>query len=125
LRAADLFLDTLPCNAHTTASEALWGGVPVLTVPGRTFASRVAASLVAACGLADLACDDADHYVALAAALANDAGALAGLKAHLEANRTRLPLFDAERLARDLDKLLIRMHERHLAGLLPDHLPAA
>jgi predicted O-linked N-acetylglucosamine transferase (SPINDLY family) len=125
LRAADLFLDTWPCNAHTTASEALWAGVPVLTVPGRTFASRVAASLVTACGLADLACDYAEHYVALAAALADDAGALAGLKAHLEANRRQLPLFDAERLARDLDALLIRMHERHLAGLPPDHLAAA
>jgi predicted O-linked N-acetylglucosamine transferase (SPINDLY family) len=60
LRAADLFLDTWPCNAHTTASEALWAGVPVLTVPGPTFASRVAASLVTACGLADLACADDD-----------------------------------------------------------------
>jgi predicted O-linked N-acetylglucosamine transferase (SPINDLY family) len=125
LRAADLFLDTWPCNAHTTASEALWAGVPVLTVPGPTFASRVAASLVSACGLADLACTDADHYVALAAALANDPDALAALKTHLETWRTRFPLFDAERLARDLDALLIRMHERHLAGLAPDHLPAA
>ena len=125
LRAADLFLDTWPCNAHTTASEALWAGVPVLTVPGRTFASRVAASLVSACGLAELACTDAEHYVAFAAALANDPVALAGLKAHLETSRPRLPLFDAEGLARDLDALLIRMHERHLAGLPPDHLPAA
>jgi predicted O-linked N-acetylglucosamine transferase (SPINDLY family) len=125
LRAADLFLDTWPCNAHTTASEALWAGVPVLTVPGPTFASRVAASLVTACGLGDLACADADHYVALAAALANDPATLAGVRMHLEAGRTRFPLFDAERLARDFDALLIRMHERHLAGLPPAHLPAA
>jgi predicted O-linked N-acetylglucosamine transferase (SPINDLY family) len=124
LRAADLFLDTWPCNAHTTASEALWAGVPVLTVPGPTFASRVAASLVAACGLPDLACADAEHYVGLAAALANESETLAGLKAHLETYRTQLPLFDSKRLAREFDALLIRMHERHLAGLAPDHLLA-
>jgi predicted O-linked N-acetylglucosamine transferase (SPINDLY family) len=124
LRAADLFLDTWPCNAHTTASEALWAGVPVLTVPGPTFASRVAASLVAACGLADLACADVDHYVDLASALANEPATLQGLKSHLDANRRTLPLFDAERLARDLDRLVERMHARHVAGLAPDHLAA-
>jgi predicted O-linked N-acetylglucosamine transferase (SPINDLY family) len=124
LRAADLFLDTWPCNAHTTASEALWAGVPVLTVPGPTFASRVAASLVTACGLADLACADADHYVELATGLANEPGILQGLKLHLESGRATLPLFDAGRLARDLDALLTRMHERHLAGLAPAALAA-
>ena len=124
LRAADLFLDTWPCNAHTTASEALWAGVPVLTVPGPTFASRVAASLVTACGLGDLACKSEDDYVAFATALANEPDTLRGIKAHLDANRFALPLFDAERLARDLDALLTRMHERHLAGLAPAALPA-
>ncbi len=125
LRAADLFLDTWPCNAHTTASEALWAGVPVLTVPGETFASRVAASLVAACGLADLACRSEDDYVELATALANEPDTLRGIKAHLDVNRRSLPLFDAERLARDLDALLTRMHDRHLAGLAPQALAAA
>jgi predicted O-linked N-acetylglucosamine transferase (SPINDLY family) len=124
LRAADLFLDTWPCNAHTTASEALWAGVPVLTVPGPTFASRVAASLVTACGLGDLACSDDDHYVGLATALANEPDTLQGLKMHLETNRRSLPLFDAERLARDLDALLVRMHDRHVDGLPPAALPA-
>jgi predicted O-linked N-acetylglucosamine transferase (SPINDLY family) len=124
LRAADLFLDTWPCNAHTTASEALWAGVPVLTVPGETFASRVAASLVTACGLPDLACASAADYVELATALANEPATLRGIKAHLDANRRQLPLFDAERLARDLDGLLTRMHERHLAGLPPQALEA-
>ena len=124
LRAADLFLDTWPCNAHTTASEALWAGVPVLTVPGETFASRVAASLVTACGLGDLACRSEDDYVELATALANEPQTLSGLKAHLDANRRSLPLFDAERLARDMDALLTRMHERHLAGLAPQALAA-
>jgi predicted O-linked N-acetylglucosamine transferase (SPINDLY family) len=125
LRAADLFLDTWPCNAHTTASEALWAGVPVLTVPGPTFASRVAASLATACGLAELACADDDHYVNLATGLANEPETLQGLKMHLEANRAALPLFDAERLARDLDALLTRMHDRHLAGLPPAALAAS
>ena len=125
LRAADLFLDTWPCNAHTTASEALWAGVPVLTVPGETFASRVAASLVAACGLGDLACRSEDDYVELATALANEPDTLRGIKAHLDANRRELPLFDAERLARDMDALLTRMHDRHLAGLAPEALAAA
>ncbi|MDP9124635.1 MAG: hypothetical protein M3N82_08555, partial [Pseudomonadota bacterium] len=124
LRAADLFLDTWPCNAHTTASEALWAGVPVLTVPGQTFASRVAASLVAACGLGDLACRNEDDYVELATALANEPETLQGLKAHLDVNRRSLPLFDAELLARDMDALLTRMHERQLAGLAPEALEA-
>ena len=124
LRTADLFLDTWPCNAHTTASEALWAGVPVLTVPGETFASRVAASLVTACGLGDLACRSEDDYVELATALANEPDTLQGIKAHLDANRFSLPLFDAERLARDMDALLTRMHERHLAGLAPQALVA-
>jgi predicted O-linked N-acetylglucosamine transferase (SPINDLY family) len=124
LRAADMFLDTWPCNAHTTASEALWAGVPVLTVPGATFASRVAASLVSACGLADLACRSEDDYVELATALANEPATLHGVKAHLDANRHSLPLFDAERLARDMDALFVRMHERHLAGLAPQALAA-
>ena len=124
LRAADLVLDTWPCNAHTPASEALWAGVPVLTVPGETFASRVAASLVNACGLGDFACASAEDYVALAIALANEPATLQGIKLHLEVNRFSLGLFDAERLARDLDGLLTRMHERHLAGLPPQALPA-
>ena len=124
LRAADLFLDTWPCNAHTTASEALWAGVPVLTVPGPTFASRVAASLVAAVGLGELACQGEDDYVEIATALANEPETLQGLKTHLEVNRRTLPLFDAERLARDMDALLTRMHDRHLAGLAPQALPA-
>jgi predicted O-linked N-acetylglucosamine transferase (SPINDLY family) len=124
LRAADLFLDTWPCNAHTTASEALWAGVPVLTVPGETFASRVAASLATACGLGELACRSEDDYVELATALANEPETLAGIKTHLDVNRRTLPLFDAERLARDMDALLTRMHERHLAGLAPQALLA-
>jgi predicted O-linked N-acetylglucosamine transferase (SPINDLY family) len=124
LRAADLFLDTWPCNAHTTASEALWAGVPVLTVPGPTFASRVAASLVSACGLPDLAAPDETSYVAIAAALANEPATLSGLKGHLESQRMSLPLFDSDAYVRDYESLLVRMFERAANGLPPQHLQA-
>jgi predicted O-linked N-acetylglucosamine transferase (SPINDLY family) len=124
LRCADLFLDTWPCNAHTTASEALWCGVPVLTVPGPTFASRVAASLVNACGLPDLACADEQAYVQMAVALAGEPELLQGLKAHLDEHRMELPLFDSDRYARDFEALLVRMFERQQVGLPPEHLPA-
>ena len=124
LRCADLFLDTWPCNAHTTASEALWAGVPVLTVPGKTFASRVAASLVSACGLPELACAEDTAYVDRAIALAIDAPALAALRARLESERMTLPLFDAERYTRDFEALLIRMFERHMGGEPPVALAA-
>ena len=124
LRQADLFLDTWPCNAHTTASEALWAGVPVLTVPGPTFASRVAASLVHACGLPDLACTDADHYVDLAIALAKDPAVLQHLKAQLDEQRLTLPLFDTARYVQDYEALLTRMFDRQQAGLAPTHLLA-
>lgn len=124
LRAADMFLDTWPCNAHTTASEALWAGVPVLTVPGATFASRVAASLVTACGLPDLAAPSEDAYVELAIALAEEGETLQGLKLHLEQQRMNLPLFDTDRYTRDFESLLQRMFERAEAGLPPEHLLA-
>jgi len=124
LRVADMFLDTWPCNAHTTASEALWAGVPVLTVPGATFASRVAASLVTACGLPDLAAPDEDGYVNLAVALAQEPATLQGLKQHLDSQRMSLPLFDSDQYARDYEALLQRMFDRHEAGLPPDHLLA-
>ena len=125
LQCADLFLDTWPCNAHTTASEALWMGVPVLTLPGPTFASRVAASLARATRTDELVCASEDDYVATAIALANDLPRLQALRQHLVDQRMALPLFDSPAYARDLDALLLRMHERHLQGLTADHLPAS
>lgn len=124
LQCADLFLDTWPCNAHTTASESLWAGVPVLTHRGRTFASRVAASLARATGTAELICDSVDDYVNLAVALANDLPRLHALQRHLRENRLSLPLFDSLASTRALEALFLRMHERHLQGLPPAHLPA-
>lgn len=125
LQCADLMLDTWPCNAHTTASDALWAGVPVLTVPGETFASRVAASLVSACGLPQMVCADAHAYVERAVALANDLPSLRALQRHLVDQRRQLPLFDSRRYTRDFEALLLRMWERHEAGLAPQALPAA
>ena len=124
LRAADLFLDTWPCNAHTTASEALWAGVPVLTVPGATYASRVAASLVTACGQAELACESEADYVHTAVALAQDLPRLRALQQHLDAQRLHLPLFDTNRYVRHYEALLSRMFERQQAGLAPGALKA-
>ena len=124
LRHADLFLDTWPCNAHTTASEALWAGVPVLTCRGPTFASRVAASLARATHTGDLVCDTVDAYVAKALALAGDLPALRAIQQHLQLHRLALPLFDSRATTQALESLYMRMHERHLAGLDPDHLPA-
>ncbi|ARN21613.1 tetratricopeptide repeat protein [Piscinibacter gummiphilus] len=125
LRCADLFLDTWPCNAHTTASEALWAGVPVLTFPGATFASRVAASLARATHTGELVCDSVDAYVAKALELAGDGPALQALQQTLQAQRLELPLFDSQATTRALEDLFVRMHERREAGLAPDHLPAS
>lgn len=125
LQCADLMLDTWPCNAHTTASDALWCGVPVLTVPGQTFASRVAASLVTACDLSHFVCTDAEHYVERAVALAREPALLAAAQQHLTAQRDQLPLFDSQRYARNFEALLQRMWDRHAQGLAPDHLEAA
>lgn len=119
LAAADLFLDTLPCGAHTTASEALWMGVPVLTCRGRSFAGRVAASLVAAVGLPDLAVDDLAAYTARAIAIARDPALHRTLVARLAAARATAPLFDAAARAREVEAACDRMIARHVAGLPP------
>ena len=100
---ADLFLDTLPYNAHATACDALWAGLPLLTLRGTAFAGRVAASLLTAAGLPELITETAQDYEALALALARDPARLTALREKLAANRTAAPLFDTLRLARDLE----------------------
>ncbi len=120
-RLADLFLDTTWCNAHTTASDALWAGLPVLTCPQETFAGRVAASLVTAVGLPELAVASLADYEAKALALARDATALAGLKARLEHNRLTQPLFNARIFCGHLEAAYSAMWARHEAGLEPGH----
>jgi protein O-GlcNAc transferase len=121
-RAADLFLDTLPCNAHTTASDALWVGLPVLTRMGESFVARVAASLLKAAGLPELITSTAEHYEALAVGLARDPGKLAAIKEKLQHNRLTAPLFDTALFAQHLELAYGQMYERYLAGLGPDDL---
>ncbi|PWC67229.1 hypothetical protein TSH58_18860 [Azospirillum sp. TSH58] len=115
-RLADLFLDTLPYNAHTTASDALWAGLPVLTCRGATFAGRVAASLLDTVGLPELVTDTLAAYEALALDLARDPRRLAGLKARLAAARTASPLFDGDRFARDLEAAYRAIRQRFAAA---------
>ena len=118
-RLADLFLDTLPCNAHTTASDALWAGLPLVTCLGSSFAGRVAASLLNAVGLPELITRTLDEYEALALALAADPARLAGLKTKLAANRLTAPLFDTERFCRHLESAYETMAQRARRGEPP------
>ena len=107
-RLADLFIDTLPYNAHTTASDALWAGLPVLTCSGPTFASRVAGSLLNAVGLSELITHSLEEYEALALKIARERTFLAQLRAKLSANRETYPLFDTERFTRRIEAAVCR-----------------
>jgi predicted O-linked N-acetylglucosamine transferase (SPINDLY family) len=124
LSCADLFLDAWPCNAHTTASEALWAGVPLVTLMGETFAQRVAASLLHTAGLDALACRDVEHYVSTASQLAADAQRRDQLRRQLLSQRATHALFDGACAAHDVEALYLRMWERATAGRPPEHLPA-
>ena len=125
LRLADLFLDTLYYNAHTTAVDALWAGVPVLTCPGPTFASRVAGSLLHAVGLPELIAGSLAEYEALAVALAADRGRLAALRATLARNRDTRPLFDTDRFTRAFEAACVTMWERAERGEPPQGFSVA
>ncbi|WP_449226967.1 O-linked N-acetylglucosamine transferase, SPINDLY family protein [Azospirillum argentinense] len=119
-RLADLFLDSFPYTGHTTVSDALWMGLPVVTRMGDSFASRVAASLLNAAGLPETITTDADAYEALAVRLAGDPAALAGLRRRLDAGRATAPLFDSPRFTRHLEWAYRTMWDRHAAGLPPE-----
>ncbi|HEX4270415.1 MAG TPA: hypothetical protein VHZ32_03480, partial [Rhizomicrobium sp.] len=110
-RLADLFLDTLPYGAHTTASDALWAGLPLLTCRGRQFDGRVAASLLQTLGLPDLVTASLEDYEALALALARDPGRLADLRARLTTNRLSSPLYDVKRFTAVMEAAYQRMTE--------------
>jgi predicted O-linked N-acetylglucosamine transferase (SPINDLY family) len=109
---ADLFLDTFNVNAHTTASEALWAGLPVLTKLGESFAARVAGSLLHAVGLPELVADTAEAYETMALALATDPARLRDIRARLAANRASASLFDTARFTRDLEALFTDLAAR-------------
>ncbi len=119
LQQADLVLDTAPYGAHTTASDALWAGVPVVTLPGATFASRVAGSLLRAVDMPELIARDEEDYFALALALAQNPEALARAKTKLARNRLLAPLFDVGLYTQAIEALFAEMARRHREGLPP------
>ena len=116
-RLADLFLDTLQYNAHTTAIDALREATPLLTVPGKTMPSRAAASLVSAAGVPELICKDLEAYRARAIELANRPQELARLRSLLQENRGKAPLFDTARFIRNMESAFQLMWKRRLQGL--------
>jgi predicted O-linked N-acetylglucosamine transferase (SPINDLY family) len=118
-RLADLFLDTLPHNAHTTASDALWVGLPVLTCMGSTFAGRVAGSLLHSAGVPDLITHSLEEYEAVALRLAREPALLRTLKARLARNRDTCPLFDTARFTRHIEAAYMDMWQRQQSGKPP------
>jgi predicted O-linked N-acetylglucosamine transferase (SPINDLY family) len=121
-RLADIFLDTLPYGAHTTASDALWAGVPVLTCEGSTFAGRVAASLLHAVGMPELIANSLEDYAGMAVRLARDPTELAGVRAKLARHRDTYPLFDTALFTRNFEAALATMHARRRNGQAPADL---
>ncbi len=121
-RLANLFLDTLYCNAHTTASDALWVGLPVLSCLGQAFPGRVASSLLRAVGLAELVVNSLQDYENLALALASDPARLDALRHRLIENRLRAPLFDTALFAKHAETAFTAMWQRKIEGLAPEHI---
>ena len=122
LQAASIGLDTSPYNGHTTTSDKLWAGLPVVTVRGNHFASRVSESLLNAVGLPELVAETIDDYVALAVRLAQSPAELAALRRKLRDNRFRMPLFDSERFTRHLESAYVAIAERCRRGDAPEHM---
>jgi predicted O-linked N-acetylglucosamine transferase (SPINDLY family) len=121
---ADLFLDTLPYNAHTTASDALWAGLPILTCRGSAFAGRVAASLLFAIGVPELVTESLQEYETLARKLARDPELLQSLRCKLQQNRLTHPLFDTERFRRNIEEAYTTMWKISQQGDAPKSLVA-
>jgi protein O-GlcNAc transferase len=122
LQLADAVLDALICNGHTTTSDALWAGVPVITARGRHFASRVSESLLNAMALPELVGSDSDDMVRIARRIGTDAEYRKALREKVAANRLGSPLFDTERFTRDFESAIEMMVERHRGGLPADHM---
>ena len=125
LRLGDIFLDTLPYNAHATASDALWAGLPVLTCHGNTFPAGVAAGVLHAIGLPELVTKSLSEYEALALTLARNPERLGAIKAKLMRNRDSEPLFNTALFTRNLESVYVTMLERHQAGLPPESFAVA
>jgi protein O-GlcNAc transferase len=118
-RLADLFVDTFPVNAHTTASDALWAGLPLVTLCGEAFVSRVAASLLGAVGLPELVAESLADYEALALKLATTSALLAEIREKLERNRLAAPLFDTARFRHHIETAYVAMYECYQRGEAP------
>ncbi len=119
---ADLFLDAFNCNAHTTASEAVWAGLPIVTKAGKQFAARVCSSIVAAAGCPELSVDTVEDYKALALKLATDPEAMAEMRQKLQDNLMTTALYDSEKYIRDFEALMEMAIARHDAGDKPKHM---
>jgi predicted O-linked N-acetylglucosamine transferase (SPINDLY family) len=119
---ADLFLDTLPYNAHTTASDALWTGLPVLTCLGQTFAGRVCASLLNTIGLPELITTTLEAYENMAIDLATDRQKLAAITSRLACNRLTTPLFDTKLFTKNIEAAYTEMYERYKAVSAVNHI---
>ena len=122
LRLADLFLDTLPYNAGATASDTLWAGIPLLTCIGDTFVGRMAASVLEAISLPELITTTPEAYERMAVDLATHPEKLAAIRHKLAENRLTTPLFNTRLFTKHIEAAYIAMHERHQAGLAPDHI---
>jgi protein O-GlcNAc transferase len=121
-QCADLFLDTLPYNGHTTTVDALWAGVPVVTCPGRSMVARASASLLQATGLPELVGSSLEAYEAIALRVATDRAFHEGMRRKLAETRSTATIFDAPRFTRDLEAAYEKMWQRHRDGKLPDHI---
>ena len=121
-RCAGLFLDTLPYNAHATAIDALWAGLPLLTLIGQAFAGRVGASLLHSIGLPELIATTPEQYEELAVELASDPPRLAEMKRKLAHNRSAAPLFNTGAMVRHLEAGYAEIMDRYRAGLAPEHI---
>ena len=119
---ADLFLDTIPYNAHTTTSDALWAGLPVLTLLGQSFASRVSASLLNAINMPEFIAHSEEEYEALAVEMALNPKKIKDAKFKLANNRATCPLFNTPIFTKNLETLYSKMVERQMANLEPDHI---
>jgi predicted O-linked N-acetylglucosamine transferase (SPINDLY family) len=121
-KCCDLFLDTIPYNAGTTASDALWAGLPVLTLKGKSFASRVASSILNAIDLPELVTSSQAEYEALAIELAINPQKLVFIKEKLIKNKLTTPLFDTPLFTNNLESAYIQIMERYWADLIPEHI---
>ena len=119
---ADLFLDTFPYNAHTTASDSLWAGLPILTCSGRSFASRVSASLLNSCGLSNFTTYSFADYENKAIELANNPEIIKNAKDFLKNNNKKSPLFNSNLFTMNLEKAYLAVYKNYLNGIPPNNL---